>query len=142
VKIKINDPQKALRNTVGQKETHMSDQRKEARKKLIAFTPVYGLGPKVLLGYLVDLTIRGTKVEGEHPAEINKLITLAIEFPSGLPEIPPSPFMISARVTRCNRTESPQYYNIGFEFTGITPEQARIIEAIINRYAFRPEPAE
>ena len=117
----------------------MSDQRREPRKKVMAFTPVYGLRPRTLMGYLVDLTTEGARVEGETPVELNKLITLAIEFPIGMPEIPPSPFTISAQAVRCGRDESPQFYSIGFKFTGITPEQARIIEAIINRYAFRNE---
>jgi hypothetical protein len=120
----------------------MSDQRKEPRKKLIAFTLVYGRRPKILLGYLVDLTMSGARVEGEHSVEVNKQFELAIDFPGGLPEIPPSPFTISARVARCAPDETPRYYNIGFEFTDMTPEQSKVIEAIIHRYAFHKEPAE
>jgi hypothetical protein len=117
----------------------MSDQRKETRKKLMAFTPVYGLLPRILLGYLVDLTAEGARVEGETPVEINKKFELAIEFPGDLPEITIYPFTISAIAVRCGQEEGLQFYSIGFKFTGITPEQARIIEAIIARYAFRNE---
>ena len=117
----------------------MSDQRKETRKKLIAFTPVYGLRPKTLLGYLVDLTMSGARVEGEKPVEVNKQFELAIEFPGDLPEITIYPFTISAIAVRCVQDEGPQFYSIGFKFTGITAEQTRIIEAIIARYAFRNE---
>jgi hypothetical protein len=115
----------------------MFDHRKEARKKLTAFTPVYSMQPKTLLGYLVDLTMHGAKVEGEHPLLVNQRITLGIEFSGDLPEVVPTPFTISARVARCSQEESAQYYNIGFQFTGITSRQAKTIEAIIQRYAFR-----
>lgn len=115
----------------------MFDHRKEARKKLIAFTPVYGLQPKVLLGYLVDLTLHGAKMEGERALEVNQRTTLEIQFPSELLEDSHAPFTISARVARCNREEGLQYYNIGVEFTEVSSKQARVIEAIIQRYAFR-----
>ena len=118
----------------------MLDQRKEARKKLIAFTPVYKLNPKVLLGYLVDLTPHGAKVEGERAMEVNQQATLAIEFPSDISEVLLSPFTINARVARCVQGETPRYFNIGVEFIGVTPEQTRIIEAIIERYAFNRAP--
>ena len=120
----------------------MFDHRKEARKKVIKFTPVYQLQPKTLLGYLVDLNLHGAQVEGERAAEINQQLTLSIEFPADLPEVPSAPFTILARVARCVRGESPTFYNLGFEFTEITPEQTRIIEAIVNRYAFGKEMVE
>ncbi|MEW5938869.1 MAG: PilZ domain-containing protein [Chloroflexota bacterium] len=117
----------------------MPDQRREARKKLIAFTPVYKLDPKVLLGYLVDLTPHGAKVEGERAVEVNQRVGLAIEFPDGMSTAPGAPFSVAARVTRCAPGKSPRYFDIGFEFTDPTPEQAKVIEAIIERYAFRRE---
>ena len=119
----------------------MSDQRKEARKKLIKFTPVYKLKPQSLLGYLVDLTPGGAKVEGEKPMEVNQQVTLMIEFPADLPEVPLAPFTIAARVARCAPSdEGPTFFNLGFAFTDITPEQTMVIEAIIERYAFHHEP--
>lgn len=117
---------------------NMFDHRKEARKKMIAFVPVYSLQLNVLLGYLVDLTVHGAKVEGEHPVRVNQRITLGIEFPENMPEALPSPFTISARVVRCNLDEDSQNYSMGFEFTGITSKQKKAVEAIIQRYAFRP----
>ena len=120
----------------------MSDQRKETRKKLTAFTLVYELRPRALLGYLIDLTMGGAQVEGEHAMEVNKALTLAIEFPSGLPEIPDFPFTISARVARCNKDESAHYYKIGLAFVEVTPEQAKVIEAMTGRYTFQREDSE
>ena len=65
----------------------MDNRRKENREKLTAFTPVYFLQPKILLGYLSDLTLHGGMVIGEKSVEINKQGPLAIEFPETLNDI-------------------------------------------------------
>jgi hypothetical protein len=115
----------------------MTIQRKESRKKLMAFTPVYDLLRKTILGYVGDLTLQGVMVVGEKQVEVNKHLTLGIEFPESLPEMPAIRVAISARVAWCRPDESPQYINIGFEFIDVSLENAKIIEAIIERYKFR-----
>ena len=116
----------------------MFDQkRRENRKKILAFTPVYMQAPKTLLGYLGDLTVRGALVIGEKSVEMGKQVTLEIEFPQELPELGGKPVSVAARVARCNRDDSPQYFNIGVEFVNATSEQAAVFEAIIRRYEFR-----
>jgi hypothetical protein len=115
----------------------MNNNRKESRKKLIAFTPVYDLIHKTLLGYVGDLTPQGVMVIGEKQMEIDKHLTLGIEFPEGLPEVPVRRVVIPARVAWCRNDDSPKYFNIGFEFTDVSPENTRIVEAILERYQFR-----
>jgi Tfp pilus assembly protein PilZ len=115
----------------------MNNNRKESRKKLMAFTPVYDLLHKILLGYVGDLTLQGVMVIGEKPVETNKHFTLGIEFQASLPEMPAVRVVIPARVAWCRPDESPQYFNIGFEFIEVTPENAREIEAILERFQFR-----
>ena len=61
----------------------MDDKRKEERKSLMAFTPVYSLQPKTLLGYMEDLTIHGAMIIGEKIVETGKQITILIEIPGG-----------------------------------------------------------
>ena len=114
----------------------MSDHRKESRKKLIAFTPVYDLHRKTLLGYVGDLTLQGVMVIGEKSVEINKNLTLGIEFPESLPEMPAMHVAISARAAWCRQDEGPQF-NVGFEFIDVSPENVREIEAVLERYQFR-----
>jgi hypothetical protein len=48
----------------------MNNQRKESRKKFMAFTPVYDLNHKLLLGYIGDLTMKGAMVVGEKSVEV------------------------------------------------------------------------
>jgi len=115
----------------------MSDRRKETRRKLMAFTPVYDLHPKVLLGYLGDLTLRGALVIGTNLTTINKETTLEINFPSELSDMPAHSVTIPARIAWCRMDENPQYYNVGIEFTEVTPEQEELIQQILERYHFR-----
>lgn len=114
----------------------MFDKRKEPRKKLMAFTPVYSLNPKTLLGYLEDLTLHGARVVGDVLLEEGKMMDLSIQFPDGTPNVPAQPFIISARVARVH-TDETQFENLGFEFVDVTGEQSLILEAVIQRYEFK-----
>jgi hypothetical protein len=115
----------------------MSDRRKEIRRRFTSFTPVYDLHPRVLLGYLGDLTLRGGLVIGTNLTTVNKETTLEINFPSGLPDIPVFPVIIPARIAWCRQDESPQYFNIGVEFTEMKPEHQELFQLILERYHFR-----
>ena len=115
----------------------MNNQRKESRKRLVAFTPVYDLLHKTLIGYIGDLTPQGVMVIGEKPVEINKQLTLGIEFPDDESKTHILKIVISARAAWCRQDETPKYFNIGFEFLDISLENAKIVDAILNRYQFR-----
>jgi PilZ domain len=115
----------------------MSERRRETRRRLTAFTPVYDLHPRLLLGYLGDLTLRGALVIGANLTTINKTTTLEIGFPSDLPGISTSKVTIPARIAWCRQDESPQYYNIGVEFTEVSPEHKALFQQILERYHFR-----
>ena len=114
----------------------MNDKRKETRKSLMAFTPVYGLHPKTLLGYVEDLTVHGAMVIGEKSLEIGKHITLLIEIPSTVPEATVPRLLIPARVAWCRQENHPVYYDIGLEFSDLKPEEIKMIEAVLRRYEF------
>ena len=115
----------------------MDDKRKEERKNLMAFTPVYGLHPKTLLGYVEDLTLHGAMIIGEKPVETNKQITILIEIPRALPESTAPRLMLPARVAWCRQESKPNYYDIGIEFSNLEPEETKMIEAVLRRYEFR-----
>ncbi len=116
----------------------MSEQRKEARKKLIAFTPVYDAKQKMLLGYVGDLTLLGIMVVGEKALDVNKERVLKIEFPNDLPGIDSTHITIPARVAwRRQDADSPSYFNIGFEFVEVSAEHTQLFQAILTRYQFR-----
>ena len=117
----------------------MDEKRKETRKKVMAFTPVYNMDRerRVLLGYLLDLALQGAMEIGEKTLEIDKQVILAIEFPDSLPGIPDTRMTIPARVVRCIKDEGPQDFDIGFAFLEFNPEHTKIIQALLDRYHFR-----
>jgi hypothetical protein len=115
----------------------MNDRRKEPRRRLTAFTPVYDLRPRILLGYLADLNLLGAMVVGTNLITINKETTLEIRFPGELSHITVLPVIIPARIAWCRPDENPQYFSIGVEFTEMTPQHQNIFERILERYHFR-----
>jgi hypothetical protein len=114
------------------------ERRKELRKKVMAFTPVYDLKKGVLLGFLQNLTLQGALVIGEKTMEVNTQTILGLDLPGDLPDVATNRLTISARVARCiEDEEAVNAYQLGFEFIDIQPEQIQVIEALLERYHFR-----
>jgi len=114
----------------------MNERRKEERKNLMAYTQVFNLSGGLLLGYLGDLNLFGAMVIGDKPMTENTELTLAIELPE-LPNISASRITVPARVAWCQQDISPEYFNVGFQFKEVTPQQKIVIEAIMENYEFR-----
>lgn len=114
----------------------MQERRKQERKNLVAYTQVFDLYGGDLLGYLGDLTISGAMIISEKAMKQDMEITLAIELPE-LPNIKAVRMSLAARVAWCQQDLSPQYFNVGFEFKQVTPDQKKMIETIIENYQFR-----
>ena len=115
----------------------MSDRRQETRRRFTAFTPVFDLYPRMLLGYLGDLNMLGALVIGKKITTINKETMLEIIFPSEMADISVIPVTIPARIAWCRPGENPQSYNIGVEFIELTPLHKELIQKILERYHFR-----
>ncbi len=113
----------------------MSKLRMEKRRKVLTFTPVYDLHAKILLGYIGDLTLKGTLIVSEGPVEINQTLTLAIEFRE-TSETPATRIAIPARVAWCKQEEHQTYYNTGVEFLEMTEENKKVIEVILEKHQF------
>src|SRR3990172_1776131 len=116
----------------------MDEHRKNERKKLIAFTPVYDSQQNILLGYLGDLGMLGAMLVGERLVEVNEQVTLVIDFPE-TPEFPATRVTIPARVAWCRHEKTPHYYNTGVEFQEIDEQNKAVIKAILARYQFHRE---
>jgi len=114
----------------------MQERRKKPRKSLMAYTQVFDLYGGYLIGYLGDLNAGGAMVIGDKSLEVNTKITLAIELPE-LEGIQAARIVLPARVAWTEPDVSPNYYNVGFEFQDVKPEQERIIEAIMKKYEFQ-----
>ncbi|HEX2997251.1 MAG TPA: PilZ domain-containing protein [Anaerolineales bacterium] len=114
----------------------LAEQRKDERRKLLAFTPVYDCERNLLLGYLGDLSMMGAMLIGKKPMEVDSQLTLAIGFPE-TPQFPARRATIPARVAWCRPEKNPQYFNIGFEFKEFDKENKIAIKELLIRYRFR-----
>ena len=117
----------------------MRDQRKATRRTLMAFTPVYDSKRMTLLGYVRNLSLSGVMLIGERTAESNEEKMLRIEFPNDVADFTSTHINIPARVIWCQQNENSKYFNIGVEFTQITPEHRQLIQTILVRYQFRQD---
>ncbi|HNK63278.1 MAG TPA: PilZ domain-containing protein [Anaerolineales bacterium] len=114
----------------------MKERRKQERKNLVAYTQVFDLFDGVLIGYLGDLSLQGAMAICEKSIQPDTSITIGIDIPE-LPDVRATRMSLSSRVAWCEPDLSPQFYNIGFEFKEITPQQKQLIETIIQHYEFR-----
>jgi len=114
----------------------MDERRKNERKNLMAYTPVYDLYNGTLFGHLGDISFFGLMVIGDKPVAEGLELTLAIELPE-LPEITSKRITMPARIAWVKPDISPEFFNIGFEFKEVTAEQKAVITAIIENYEFR-----
>src|SRR5512136_849760 len=104
----------------------MKEQRKEERKRLIAFTPVFDQKKGRVMGYLADLTLKGAMVVGEELVEVGQELTLGIEFPE-TSVTPPTRVVLNARIAWCRKEEQGQYYNSGVRFLRLTSQDKGVI---------------
>jgi len=114
----------------------MQDRRKQPRKDLMSYSQVYDLHDGKLIGYLGDLNLFGAMVISDHPMAENEQLNISIELPE-LPNIRDTTMMISVRIAWCHQDISPDYYNVGLEFTNTNEKDLKIIQEVIENYEFR-----
>jgi hypothetical protein len=114
----------------------MQERRKQPRKDLMSYSQVFELYHGKLIGYLGDMNLLGAMVIGGDPYEVGSQLNISILLPE-LPGVNVTRMAIPVRVVYCQRDISPEYYNIGLEFTLVTDQQKKIIEAIVENYEFR-----
>jgi hypothetical protein len=102
----------------------------------MSYSQVFDLSQGKLIGYLGDLNLLGAMVIGDETLKVEDQLTISIQLPE-LPRITATRLAVPVRVVWCHQDLSPEYFNVGFEFKEVLPEQKKIIEAIIERYEFR-----
>jgi hypothetical protein len=126
----------AIKSSTLHVEAKMQERRKQPRKELMSYSQVYNLYNGKLVGYLGDVNLLGAMVIGDEPLELNAPLTISIQLPE-LPGITATRLAMPVRVAYCKRDLSPEYFNIGLEFSLVTDNQKKIIESVIENYEFR-----
>ncbi len=114
----------------------MQERRKQPRKNLMSYSQVFDLYAGRLVGYLGDLNLLGAMVIGDQPMNIGENLTVSIQLPE-LTETAATRLALPVRVAWCQPDLSPEFFNLGLEFTLVTEEQKLIIKAVMENYEFR-----
>lgn len=117
------------------------ERRKLPRKYLMAFSSVYETSTGKLLGYLSDLNISGLMIIGKENLELEQELDLHLNLPE-MPTRSETHLRVNARVVRSQPDLDPRLFNIGFVFLDLAKEKEALVEAMINAYEFRRDPAE
>ncbi|MCX6066492.1 MAG: PilZ domain-containing protein [Chloroflexi bacterium] len=114
----------------------MHDRRKLDRKYLTIYSRVFDRVSGRLLGYLADLSEKGAMIISDEPIPEAQEIHLRFDL-SDPPIFSANHLDLDVRVTWCGPDIDPAFYNIGFEFLSINPQESQIIEVMIITYEFR-----
>jgi hypothetical protein len=116
----------------------MDERRQLPRKYLIVYSRVFERNLGKMLGYLGDLSPMGAMIISEQPQDVESVLPLRFDLPD-LQIFKLSYLDLTARVAHCDPDINPAFYNIGFEFLGVTPEQSEILEKMMETYEFTRE---
>ena len=116
----------------------MDERRKLDRKYLIVYSRVFERDLGKMLGYLGDLSLSGAMIISEQAQTVNSVLPLRLDLPD-IHLFNVGQLDILARVAHCEPDINPAFYNIGFEFLDVTPENKVIIEKMMDAYEFRRE---
>ena len=113
----------------------MSEKRKLERRHLIYYLRIFDRQTGELLGHLIDITPDGIMLMSEEPIKGNKLYQLRMNLSEVL--LGKSHFDFEARSVWCRPDINPDFYDTGFTIDKLTPQDAKIIEQLIDEYGFR-----
>ena len=110
----------------------MEERRRLKREHIMFYSRVFDRETGAFLGYLGDLTPIGAMVIAEHRMEPETDVQLRIDLPE---DMYPKPILnVAAQSVWCQRDVDPRFYNIGFSFQELSPEDVAIVEQVIQDF--------
>jgi hypothetical protein len=116
----------------------MKERRRLPRKYLIVYSRVYERNLGMIIGYLGDLSQLGAMIISEQPQTVDSILPVRFDLPD-MNLFSSAQLDVTARVVHCEPDINPDYFNIGFEFLGLTQDQVDTIEKMMEAYEFRRE---
>ncbi len=114
----------------------MKERRTLDRKYLMVYSRVFDRATGKILGYLSDLSPKGAMIISDDPINENTKISLRFDLPDP-PLFSTDHINLEARVAWCKPDIDPSFYNIGFEFIGLSETEKNIVEEMIAAHEFR-----
>ena len=114
----------------------MDERRNLKRKYLVFFTRIFDRETGQLLGHLANLTAAGMMLISEAPLITGRVYRLHMDLAEEFFAKPHLDF--EAQCVWCQPEDiTPKFFDAGFRFVTITPEDIEIIEQIIQEYGIR-----
>ena len=113
----------------------MQERRKITRKYLAVYSRVFDRGSGRVLGYLADLSQKGTMIISDDPLSEHDIFNLRFDLPDP-PLFSADHLDMQARVAWYSPDVDPAFHNIGFEFISLSEQGSRIIAEMIEAYEF------
>ena len=113
----------------------MDDRRTRKRVYRMFYSRIRDRHSGDLIGHLVDLTPEGLLVVSETPIEVGQVVFMQMELPEDVSEKQFIKFDVQA--AWCRTDMDPSFYDLGFQFVEILPEDLSIIRHFIEAYGFR-----
>lgn len=111
----------------------MQNRRKLKRVYLAFFTRLFDRETGALLGHLANLTAEGAMIISDMPVEVGRVFRLHMDLSEAY--FSKSHLDFEARCMWSQPEEiAPKFYNTGFHFINIAPEDVQIIARIIQEY--------
>jgi len=110
------------------------DKRFEKRKRLIYYLKVFDVDNNVLLGNLVDITVRGMMLISEEPVPSNNTYNLKIILPRKIQD--KDSIQVEAKSLWSKNDINPVLYDSGFQFSKLTNEKKQIVEDLLLHVSF------
>ena len=113
----------------------MQERRRIDRKHLAVYSRVFDRASGLVLGYLGDLSQKGTMLISDDPIPEGKVFILRFDLPDP-PLFSADHLDLQARSAWCIPDVDPAFHNIGFEFINVNEDEHRIISEMIEAYQF------
>ncbi len=112
----------------------MEDKRKHKRMNSLFYLRVFNRDTDRLAGRMVNITPEGIMLVSEKPIEPNENFSFRMVLPEGYEGKRTITFDANSRW--CIKDINPDLYDTGFKLSGVSSEDVKVIERLIEDYTF------
>jgi hypothetical protein len=113
----------------------MPERRKLKRRHLLYYLRVYNARTGRILGHLVDISPGGVMVMSQSRRRLGRTVLLRMVLPGQPRRVKVVEF--EARTKWCRRDVNPDFWDTGFETTGLSRQQAAALDTLVEDFGFR-----
>jgi len=114
----------------------MAERRKLERRSISYYMRIIDAAENQLIGHLADLTLEGLKMDSQKPLPVRKEYRLRINTTADVADKDSIEFVARTRWCQLDTLQTG-LFEIGFEILKIAPQDAAIIQRIVEKYSTR-----